>query len=62
MYYQRNIPRNRNTKEGMEAAILDLYGLSMCKKVYGSANSSFSKFAADFGDSEYVELRKNNLR
>jgi hypothetical protein len=40
----------RTTIEGIQGAVLDLYCLSLTKKIYGSYNSSFSDIAARIGD------------
>jgi hypothetical protein len=38
--------RNRNSKEGIVSALIDLYCLSNCLKIWGSHGSSFSEKAA----------------
>lgn len=41
---------NRNTLEGMKAAVKDLYCLSKTNKIIGSAYSSYSEIAAELGN------------
>jgi len=42
--------RSRDTKDGIESALLDLYCLSCCKEILGSHNSTFSERAALMGN------------
>jgi hypothetical protein len=43
---------SRNSEEGMQNAVVDLYCLSRTKKIYGSFRSSFSQVAADISGIE----------
>lgn len=47
---QSDVEFVRNSKEGIECALLDLMALSRCEKIYGSYYSSFSEVAAKWGD------------
>lgn len=42
----------RQDREGVEAAVVDLYALSRTQKIYGSIGSSFSRMASALGDIE----------
>lgn len=42
---------NRNTEEGMKEAMIDFLALSMCRRILGSACSSFNEIAALYGGS-----------
>lgn len=48
----------RDTKDGVINAAIDLYALSMCKKIYGSYYSSFSEVASDIGKKELIVVSK----
>lgn len=43
-------PANRNSLEGIQDGILDMYTLAHTKKIYGSFQSSFSEMAAQIGN------------
>lgn len=49
--------RNRNTLEGMIEATAVFFALAGKRKIFGSANSSFSEIAREYGDCELVVLR-----
>lgn len=48
----------RDSIEGMQDAVLDLYNLSRCKKIYGCHRSSFSRVASFWGECELKVLSK----
>ncbi len=48
----------RNSKSGMESAIIDCLCLSRCDYILGSYRSVFSKFSALYGDIELIICRK----
>lgn len=48
----------RNSRSGMESAIIDFLCLSKCKYILGSFNSVFSNFAAMYGNTELIVCRK----
>lgn len=48
----------RNSKSGMESAIIDCLCLSRCNYILGSFCSVFSKFAAGYGNTELIICRK----
>ncbi len=52
---------NRNTKEGMVNAVVDLYALSRTKKILGSYWSSFSHTASHISDIEEIIVKKEML-
>lgn len=52
---------NRNTKDGMINALLDLYTLSKCGLIYGSYWSSFSELAAHIGRVELKVVQDHNM-
>lgn len=47
---------NRNTMEGIQQAVVDLYALSRTNKIFGSFYSSFSEIAARLGTCELKTL------
>lgn len=51
--------RKRNTLEGMIEAAAVFFALAGKRKIFGSANSSFSEIAREYGDSELIVLRAN---
>jgi hypothetical protein len=48
---------NRNLSEGIDSAIIDLYCLARCSKIYGSYLSTFSELAGQIGDIEVHEAK-----
>lgn len=48
----------RNSNSGMLEAIIDLILLSKSETIYGSFNSTFSSFAADYGNKQLIVLKK----
>lgn len=48
----------RNSKTGMLGAIVDLFCLAKCSKIYGSYWSSFSDVAARIGDIPNIVMKK----
>jgi hypothetical protein len=50
---------SRTTQLGIEGAIIDLYCLSRCRKIYGSAVSTFSRVAAMLGKTPIVRVTHN---
>lgn len=55
---QSDVEFVRNSKEGIECALLDLMALSRCEKIYGSYYSSFSEVAAKWGGTKLVVLEE----
>ncbi|MDH5719775.1 MAG: hypothetical protein OEZ13_04045 [Spirochaetia bacterium] len=49
---------NRNKPEAIEDALVDLYCLSKCEKLYGSYWSSFTQTAADIGKIDFKVVVK----
>jgi hypothetical protein len=49
--------RRRNTLEGMIEAAAVFFALASKRRIYGSANSSFSEIAMEYGGTELVILR-----
>ncbi|MBE9068665.1 hypothetical protein IQ260_18630 [Leptolyngbya cf. ectocarpi LEGE 11479] len=47
---------SRNSKQGMQEAVVDLYALSRTRKIYGSYWSSYSRVAANISNLELVIL------
>lgn len=47
---------SRHNSQGLQAALIDLYSLSRCCKIYGSYWSSFSRVAADISGIELITL------
>ncbi|MEM7063212.1 MAG: hypothetical protein AAF572_08605 [Cyanobacteria bacterium P01_B01_bin.77] len=47
---------SRNSEQGMQEAVIDLYTLSRTSKIYGSYWSSYSRVAADISNLELVIL------
>ena len=47
---------NRNSEEGMQDAVVDLYALSKTRKIYGSYWSSYSRVAANISNVELIVL------
>lgn len=56
-YNKRSL--SRDCKEGIQDAVVDLYNLSRCKRIYGSYKSSFSIVASLWGNTEIVILSKD---
>ena len=56
--YQSNCIRSRNSKEGIESALIDLLSLSNCSKIIGSDWSAFSGVAAKMGNIELQRIIK----
>lgn len=56
VYKKRSL--DRNTPEAIEDAVIDLYNLSMCERIYGSYWSSFSDTAALWGGIEKTVIKK----
>ncbi len=54
LYFPCNL--DRNSKEGVQDALIELYTLASTKKVYGSYWSSFSETAAALGEIELITL------
>ncbi|MEQ9443833.1 MAG: hypothetical protein RIG62_32635 [Cyclobacteriaceae bacterium] len=52
---------DRNTKEGMKQAVVDLYALSKTKKLLGSYWSSFSHTASHLSGIQEIIVRKERL-
>lgn len=50
---------DRNNPMAIQDALLDLYTLSRCEKIYGSYWSSFSDVAAQWGHVEKIVLKKS---
>lgn len=44
---------NRNSLDGIKAAVIDMYGLSVTKHILGSYSSSFGEVAAGIGKKSY---------
>ncbi len=55
IFYPR--PQNRNTIEGVQGALIDLYCLSRTKRVLGSYYSSFSRVASEIGKKQLDVIR-----
>lgn len=53
---------SRDNLQGIENAVIDLFSLAKASKIYGSAYSSFSTFAAFLGDApiEIIDQEKSN--
>jgi hypothetical protein len=49
---------NRNTRDGVRSAMVDLHSLARTTKIYGSYWSSFSDMAARFGEIPLIIVRK----
>ena len=49
-------PTSRNSEQGMQDAVIDLYALSRTRKIYGSYWSSYSRVAANISNIELVIL------
>ena len=49
-------PTDRNSEQGMQDAVIDLYALSRTRKIYGSYWSSYSRVAANISNIELVVL------
>lgn len=50
--------KSRDTKIGIQSALVDLLLLANSKKVFGSFNSTFSSIAAEIGEVEFEVLKK----
>ena len=48
----------RNTRDGMEEAVIELFSLASMDKIIGSYWSSFSETAAKVGNIELIQLKK----
>ena len=48
---------DRQSKHGMEEAVVDLFALASTQQIYGSSSSSFAITAAEFSNVAYLELR-----
>ena len=48
--YQENCVRTRNSTDGINSAVVDLYSLAMCHKILGSDWSAFSWMASKIND------------
>lgn len=55
-YTKRSL--SRNSQEGIEDALIDLYSLARCKKIIGSYFSSFSDVAAWWGNIDKIIIKK----
>lgn len=53
-----NIVLRRDSKIGMQNAVIDLFLLANCKKILGSAQSSYSTMAATLGNIECCTIQK----
>ncbi len=51
---------NRNSLEGNRDALVDLFCLSLCSKIYGSFYSSFSYTAAQLSGIELITINNSN--
>ena len=51
---QGDIELRRNTLDGMQAAVIDLFCLANTNRIYGSYWSSFSEIAAQIKKAELV--------
>lgn len=49
---RKKLSFGRDSVDGMQDAVLDLYNLSRCKKIYGCHRSSFSRVASYWGECE----------
>lgn len=58
VFTYRNKVWGRNSRSGMESAVVDFLCLSRCRYILGSFNSVFSSFAAEYGNTELVVCRK----
>jgi len=56
-YKKRSL--SRDAIEGIQDAVVDLYNLSRCKKIYGSYKSSFSNVASLWGNTELIIVSNN---
>ena len=56
VYKKRSLDRNSST--AIIDAMVDLYNLSQCEKIFGSFYSSFSQIAALIGNKELIVLKK----
>ena len=50
---------NRDSFQGIENSVVELYNLSCCKKILGSYGSSFSEIASRFGHCEFIMVSDN---
>ena len=51
--------RQRNTLEGMVEAAAVFFAMASKRQIFGSANSSFSEIASEYGGAELVVLRQD---
>ncbi|MEM6691787.1 MAG: hypothetical protein AAF664_20330 [Planctomycetota bacterium] len=52
--------RNRDSREGMCEAVVDLYGLSQCRKILGSVYSTFSVAAHELAGAPLDVMRRES--
>ena len=57
--YHKKKTIDRDTKEGIIDAVIDLYNLSNCAKIYGSYKSSFSDMSSEIGGIHKTILEKH---
>ena len=50
--------RERNSVEGMQEAVVSLYTLALCTRIFGSFGSTFSEMAARLRLTEFETIRK----
>ncbi len=58
---KRNVTLARNTEDGIKDAVVDFFCLAATKKIFGSANSSFSKEAAEISNIDLSVIDANFL-
>lgn len=51
----------RDSREAMECAVIDCLCLSKCNMILGSFGSSYSGFAARYGNKKLITINKNNF-
>ena len=56
----QHAPVLRNTLEGMQDALVEMFVLSKTKKIFGSPHSTYSLTAAEIGGVEFVNVCKKN--
>ena len=52
---------NRNTPEGIQEGLIELYTLSRTQRIFGSSNSSFTEAAASLGHIQNEVIMKNDM-
>lgn len=57
IFATKNKVQNRNTEDGVKAAVVDMFSLSSTTKIYGSYWSSFSDIAARIGNIDCITLK-----